>query len=105
MRVTLLGTSLMVQSEKDLDHLQGVVHCFEKKIEEVKKHLPYTEPLKLSIIAALNIIDDLLSLQDSTRQQTLESAHDNEAIEVEKIAQHMIQKIDSALASNPLATK
>ena len=104
MKVTLLGTSLMVQSDKDLDHLHTVVHYFEKKLEEVKKRLPYAEPLKISIIAALNIVDELLTIQTSLRHQTSDTIINNEATEVEKIAQHMIQKINSVLDSNTSST-
>jgi cell division protein ZapA len=99
LKITLLGTSLLVRSDKDLNHLHTVVQYFEKKLEEIKKRLPNAEPLKLSIIAALNIIDELLAIQASSSQQRSETLIKDEALEMEKIAQKMIQKLDTVLES------
>jgi cell division protein ZapA len=98
LKVTLLGTSLMIQSDEDAEHLQTVIQYFEKKIDEVKKRLPATEPIKLAILAGLNIVDELLKIQTQVRAQQ-SSAHDsvNEAEEVERITRRMIQKLDNIL--------
>ena len=98
LKVTLLGTSLMIQSDEDAEHLQAVIQYFEKKIDEVKKRLPATEPIKLAVLAGLNIVDELLKIQTQVRAQQA-SAHDsvNEAEEVERITRRMIQKLDNIL--------
>lgn len=98
LKVTLLGTSLMIQSDEDAEHLQAVIQYFEKKIDEVKKRLPATEPIKLAVLAGLNIVDELLKIQTQVRTQQA-SAHDsvNEAEEVERITRRMIQKLDNIL--------
>lgn len=98
LKVTLLGTSLMIQSDEDAEHLQAVIQYFEKKIDEVKKRLPTTEPIKLAVLAGLNIVDELLKIQTQVRTQQA-SAHDsvNEAEEVERITRRMIQKLDNIL--------
>jgi cell division protein ZapA len=97
MKVTLLGTSLMVQSDDKEEQLQSIVNYFEKKIDEVKKKLPTAEPLKIAIIAALNIIDELFKIQAAQEQRAAETNDASDAEEVEKITRNMIQKIDSIL--------
>ena len=97
MKVTLLGTSLMVQSVDNEEQLHAVVRYFENKIAEVKKKLPAAEPLKIAIIAALNIIDELFKMQATHKRQTAENDYASEAEEVEKITLNMIEKIDSIL--------
>ncbi len=88
----------MIQSDEDAEHLQAVIQYFEKKIDEVKKRLPATEPIKLAVLAGLNIVDELLKIQTQVRTQQA-SAHDsvNEAEEVERITRRMIQKLDNIL--------
>lgn len=97
LKVTLLGTSLMVQSDDNEEQLHSIVSYFEKKLEEVIKKLPHAEPLKIAIIAALNIIDELFKIQVVYRQKSTETNKSSDAEEVEKMTQNMIQKIDSIL--------
>lgn len=97
MKVTLLGTSLMVRSDDSQEQLQSIVKYFENKIAEVKKKLPAAEPLKIAIITALNIIDELLKIQAANDRNPAEADSAADAEEVEKITRNIIQKIDSIL--------
>jgi cell division protein ZapA (FtsZ GTPase activity inhibitor) len=97
MKLTVLGTSLMVQSDDKKEQLQAIIDYFEKKIEEVKNKLPKAEPLKIAIIAALNIIDELFKLKADLKQQSARVDTTADEKEVEKITNYMIQKIDSIL--------
>jgi cell division protein ZapA len=92
LKVTILGTSLMVQSDEDAGHLQTVLAYFEKKVDEVKRKLPGTEPVKLAIIAGLNLVDELLKIKESLKRNA-----GGEAEEAERITQSIIQKLDNIL--------
>lgn len=92
LKVTILGTSLMVQSDEDAEHLQSVLKFFEKKVDEVKRKLPGTEPVKLAIIAGLNLVDELFKTQAALKQNS-----GNEADEAERITRRIIQKLDNIL--------
>jgi cell division protein ZapA (FtsZ GTPase activity inhibitor) len=92
LKVTILGTSLMVQSDEDAEHLQAVLTYFEKKVGEVKKKLPGTEPVKLAIITGLNLVDELLKIQSVLKKNS-----NSEDLEAERITRRMIQKLDNIL--------
>jgi cell division protein ZapA (FtsZ GTPase activity inhibitor) len=58
-KIELLGVSFTVQSAADPDYLADVTAYVKGKIDEVKARYSFTDPLKASLLAALNITDDL----------------------------------------------
>jgi cell division protein ZapA (FtsZ GTPase activity inhibitor) len=58
-KIELLGVSFTIQSAADPNYLEEVTAYLREKIEEVKNRYSFTDPLKTSLLAALNIVDDL----------------------------------------------
>ncbi len=93
LKVQMFGTSLTIQANEDIEHLQKIVHYLEETIKEVKLKLPNADPLKLIIISALNIVDELFKAKNKNREDP--SWENTE--EIEKITQNIINKIDNVL--------
>lgn len=78
--VYILGQKYTVKGEAPEEHIQKVAAYVDSKIKEVHSSGPNVTPLKASILASLNIADELFTLK----------------AEQEDIAQH-IEKSTSAL--------
>ena len=94
--VNILGSSFTVQSNGDIQHLQRVVNYLEKKVEEIQRKYEQSatqDPVKISLLAALNLVDELL------RTGGVETV-DSEAVELERITERLIDTIDESLMGN-----
>jgi cell division protein ZapA len=94
--VNILGSSFTIQSNGDLQHLQRVVDYLQKKVEEIQQKYADSatqDPVKISLLAGLNIVDELL------RKQGVEAAA-GEAVELERITERLIDTIDRSLMGN-----
>ena len=94
--VNILGSSFTVQSNGDIQHLQRVVDYLEKKIEEIQHKYEQNatqDPVKISLLAALNIVDEQL------RTGGVETVG-SEAVELERITERLIDTIDRSLMGN-----
>ena len=92
----ILGSSFTVQSNGDIQHLQRVVNYLEKKVEEIQRKYEQSatqDPVKISLLAALNLVDELL------RTGGVETV-DSEAVELERITERLIDTIDKSLMGN-----
>ena len=94
--VNILGSSFTVQSNGDIQHLQRVVDYLEKKVQEIQRKYEQSatqDPVKISLLAGLNIVDELL------RTGGVEAV-DSEAVELERITERLIDTIDKSLMGN-----
>jgi cell division protein ZapA (FtsZ GTPase activity inhibitor) len=67
--VTVLGETYKLQGEGGLKHLKRVASLVEKSVNEVTREYPQAGPKRATVLAALNIADELcreraLRLQD-----------------------------------------
>jgi len=91
--VNILGASFTIQSSGDIQHLQRVVNYLQTKVEEIKeKYADATtqDPVKISLLAGLNAIDELF------RREGVETDN-SEVVELEKITERLIDTIDDSL--------
>ena len=98
LEVEILGTSFVVQSEADPRHLAQVVDYLKGKIKAVQASFSHYEPLKVCLLAGLNVADELLRARDAAaaaaRPDPAEAADRNE---IERITESLIDKIDRIL--------
>ena len=85
----ILGNRFTIQSDEDQEHLEAVARYLNSKIEEVKTSYPTADPLKVIILASLNITDNLIKLQES-----------GDGGEIQQITEHLILKLDQNLIDN-----
>jgi len=100
LEVEILGTSFTVQSDSDPRHLAQVVDLLKSKVKAIQGSFSHYEPLKICLLAGLNVADELLRARNSAAQPAPAPAQAAEAAagaEIEKITESLIDKIDRSL--------
>ncbi|HUI71643.1 MAG TPA: cell division protein ZapA [Spirochaetia bacterium] len=96
LRIDVLGSSFVIQSDESTEHLNRLSAHVKSRIEDVRKRYPFAEPLTVAVLAALNIADEMFKVRDGP--QTPESS------EVDSVAERLISRIDDDLLTHtPLA--
>lgn len=98
-KITILGMSLSLKSNEESQQLQDVINYFKFKINETQKKLPTADPLKVALIAGLNLADELLKERNKSEKelQTADLEQTKEAQEIEKTTNRILSIIDQIL--------
>ncbi|MGI9255879.1 MAG: cell division protein ZapA [Salinispira sp.] len=99
MKIELLGTSFLLQSDEDREYLKKVVQYFEKKLDETRRTVDTSDPLKLAILAGMMITDEFFT----SKKGSSELASDltvNDLEEAEQITLNLIDTISQTLREN-----
>lgn len=89
--VELLGTSFTIRSEEDPAYLNEVMTYYRERLEATAALVSWTDPLKVSIVAALNVVDELF------KERMINGTATEEARKTGEIASRLIGQIDRAL--------
>ena len=89
LKIDLLGTSFVIQSDESTEHLNRLSAHVKSRIEEVRKRYPFAEPLTVAVLAALNIADEMIKMREGREPP--------EASEVDSVAERLISRIDDDL--------
>jgi cell division protein ZapA len=57
--VHILGQKYVIKGDASAEHIRHLANFLDEKIKEVYDNFPNTTPLRASILAALNIADEL----------------------------------------------
>ena len=87
LRIDVLGTSFVIQSDESPEHLALLSSFVKDRIEEVKGRYSFADPLTVAVLAALNIADDLFKAKLPAAQSS----------EIESVAERLISRIDDEL--------
>ena len=90
--ISLLGTSFKLRAQEDSLHLQRIVDYYSKIVSQVESSVSERDPLKLSILAGIMVIDELFS-----NNKQSDYTNKDELDEVENITLHLINTIDKTL--------
>ena len=91
--VKLLGVSFTIRSEEDPSYLNDVMNYFKQRVEETAAQIAMTDPLKVSIVAAINIVDELFKERMSSEKYA------GKVQQADEITTRLKTKIDEALDS------
>jgi cell division protein ZapA len=98
LRIDVLGTSIVVQSDESAEHLARLASYVKGKVEEVKGRYAFAEPLTVALLAALNIADELFKSRESRGESPVSQ-------EISSVAQRLLDRIDESLLEHtPLDT-
>ena len=99
--MTVLGSSFTLRSDDDVKHLRSVAQYFADRVEEIQRALPTASPLKLAVLSALNIADELLKERRSAGgARAAGEPSDAESLEIQEITERIISHIDSGLGES-----
>lgn len=96
LKIELLGTSFFISSDESVEYLSKIIEYLTTKIEEVKQSMPFADPLKISLITSLNLVDEMIKKGNDN----LGFGNEREEKELEEIAKRLIVKIDESLSEN-----
>ncbi len=96
LRIDVLGTSFVIQSEESPEHLAMLSSFVRDRIEEVKARYSFADPLTVAVLAALNIADDLFKAR-SGREPSLSVT---QSAEIQNVAERLISRLDEALLAD-----
>ena len=97
LRIDVLGTSFVIQSEESAEHLARLSSYVKAKIEEVKGRYSFADPLTVAMLAALNIADEMFKARDGRPAAGAVGAAVSPAEEIEVVAERILSRIDDAL--------
>ncbi len=86
--VSFLGSTFTIQSRYDPRYLDEVISCLKEKIREIQASSGAKDPLKIALLAALNVVDELLRKRDEDSR------------EIEQLTERLIERIDRSLVEN-----
>jgi len=94
LKVNILGIDLILKYKENPEYLQEIVNYFKNKIDEIRENRITNDPLKISIMAGLDITAEIIKNQNKS-----ENTFDVEQspIDLSLITQRMIKKIDKGL--------
>ena len=95
LEVDILGTKFTIQSQEDLGYLERLVTHLGSTVRHIHERYPSYEPVKVSLLAALNITDELFRCRSAQG-----SPEEPGSQEIERIAERLIDTIDRSLAEN-----
>jgi cell division protein ZapA len=92
--VSLLGSSFTIQSQYEPRYMAEVISYLQGKIQEVQAASSTRDSLKIALLAALNVVDELFRL----RSHPLEEGSDSR--QIKEITERLIETIDQSLVEN-----
>ncbi len=95
MKIDLLGTSFTLQSDEDPEYLAELVGYLRTKISEVSSTVTTRDNLKLAILSAILVADELFKEREQGQHRN--SGDTQTAEEVNRIATDLIARIDDTL--------
>jgi cell division protein ZapA (FtsZ GTPase activity inhibitor) len=113
MRIEVLGTAFTIETDEDPEYVADIVDYYKTKVQEIRKSVSTSDPLKISILSGLLVIDELFrerSRDDgasaSDRDSDGDSARDSDEgtrvphsdpEEVARITDELIEKLNETL--------
>ncbi len=93
LKIDLLGASFTIQSTESPEHLARVTGYLRSRIEEVKARYSFADPLRVSLLAALNVADELFREREGRGLPGPDT-------ELASVAQKLIDSIDESLLAH-----
>jgi cell division protein ZapA (FtsZ GTPase activity inhibitor) len=97
MKIDVLGTSFVIQSDQDPAYLRDVVDFYKSKVTEIQSSVSTNDPLKISILASMLIIDDFFKYRLGQAP-----AANMDELEASAITQRLIRELDAMLERVPI---
>ncbi len=99
LQVNLLGASFAVKAPEDDQYLNKLLAYYTDITKSIQAGNGMTDPLQISIVAGITLVDELLKAKKQNLSAAVNSAmqHSNEQAKTEQLAKSMIDKIDAVL--------
>ena len=99
--IDLFGTSFTVQTDESLDYMESLVARLRERIDGLKASTRVSDPLKLSILLNITLVDELLRERSRPQDgQAAEAGASTEGFaeaELGRVAARLIADLDRSL--------
>ena len=68
-KVNIYGSEYVIKGDADTGHIEEISQFVDQKMKEINKSGAIKSPLKVAILAALNIADEYFKTRDEQKQQ------------------------------------
>jgi cell division protein ZapA len=90
LKIDLLGTSFVIQSQESPEYLDRLCGFLRTKVDEVKRRYTFADPLTVALLAGLNLADELFKQREGASPSPLQG-------EIAEVAQKLIDTINDEL--------
>jgi len=95
-QINLLGTSFTIKTDEDPDYLKQIMWYLEKKTNETASSVNIQDPLKISVLTSMTLVDELLKMHNNNGQST-QSYSKIEEQKIEQTTHKLMDDLDKAL--------
>jgi cell division protein ZapA (FtsZ GTPase activity inhibitor) len=88
--IEILGASFSIQTDESREYMEAILSELQRRLETLSKATHVTDPLKLSILANITLLDEITALRRES------GAIDGE--DLGRIAERLIGKLDEGLS-------
>ena len=92
--IDLLGSSFSVQTDESADYMQALLGRLKERIESMRQTTRVADPLKLSILLNITLLDELLRFKPESRESAGQKPADDE---LSSLADKLIAELDKTL--------
>ncbi|MBA7538752.1 hypothetical protein ES705_31029 [subsurface metagenome] len=96
-RFDILGTSFSIKSRDNIEDLCKITEYLRSKIDEVTEESRLSDPLKISLLTSLNLVDELFKLKQVLQQKNYREQPSPDTIEAERITKALLKRIEESL--------
>ncbi|MCQ2603871.1 MAG: cell division protein ZapA [Spirochaetia bacterium] len=86
--INLLGTSFTIQVDEDPEYIKQIISYLEERINKTRNAFPKQEPLKISLLACIFLIDELFRERNYSKEEQQNAS---------AVAESLIDRLDSVL--------
>lgn len=86
--INLLGTSFTIQVDEDPEYIKQIISYLEERINKTRNAFPKQEPLKISLLACIFLIDELFRERNHSKEEQQNAS---------AVAESLIDRLDSVL--------
>jgi len=97
LNLDILGTSFSIKSRDNIEDLSEIAEYLRFKINEVTEESHVSDPLKISLLTSLNLVDELFKLKRVLHQENNKEQASLETIEAERITKALLKRVEESL--------
>lgn len=94
-QVTILGKEYTLRSDAGEEHIKKVAYYLNEKMKLFSGQLSKKDPLKIAVLSALNIADELF--RERAEKSRLYNAVEKESIHLEELLKDLKEEIQSQM--------
>ena len=96
LKIDLLGTSFTITTGDDPEYIEQILDILKEKIQETRNRFPVQDPLKLSIITSLFLVEELMKQESYVKMK--EVSEDPEKVkQMVDLTDQLIREIDQVM--------